>query len=471
MTTGGRRGVGADRISIEREPSHHAARVLLPAVVTLLAWGLNLVLGSAAIDLGPLGWIPTLLGLWTVIDAVASFADGADRRVVEVGQDGVWLPDTGYRPWTDFADIRLEPAALTTDVSHLALPRLVRPRRLGFVPRDPTITQTDPPAPRLARTARRVRDRVVAMTLRAKAPSAPLGVNEREIGRRQFERLIAAVGNEVPLGGLDDPALVNPGAAGLSSAQRRSATTATARGWTLPSLRSAIGIVAVAMLLVAVGIALTQVGPPTNEGDLFTFEPEPTDIFEEPLTPPPDSPEPPTVAPDDSQLPGETILETQSPDDFPPPTGTVQQVDLVGEVPLDAQTARLSVRVGSSEAPGPVDVTVYQLGYTEGDPEEIREVWVQLFASEGDWASDGDTGIVVTNSDLGDGFMVRLFGDPGDTGGFLAPTFAVDAGQPFRAWGQVRVSPDTLGGAELMISFFDGDTVVDVQSVPLEPID
>jgi hypothetical protein len=306
------------------------------------------------------------------------------------------------------------------------------------------------------------------MAFRARDPGAPIGVNEREIGRRQFERLIAAVGNEVPLGGLDNPVLVNPHASGPPPRQPAAVNAAASTtGLRLPSGRRALAIAGIGLLVLVAGMSILSTGPSIDEGDGITVEP--TEFVDEPVTPEPEVTEPPETLPAEGSLGPETTTPVA---DLPAPEGIIRQVYVRGDVPPAAETARLGVRAGLAEEPGPVDLTVYRLGYSEGAPAEIREIWDRLFASDGDWSSDGDVTVLVTNSDQGDGLMVRVVAEPGSSGGFTAPLFGANPGQPFGAWVELRVAPVTTGAATFVIDFFDATgTTVDEQVVALEPVD
>lgn len=75
-------------------------------------------------------------GLLLGSGSVAALRQGSDPRVIEIGDDGVWLRGMGPLPWSEIAEVRLE----TTRGVGGARAAVTAPfRRLGVVPRDPAI--------------------------------------------------------------------------------------------------------------------------------------------------------------------------------------------------------------------------------------------------------------------------------------------------------------------------------------------
>ncbi|MES1239723.1 MAG: hypothetical protein ABUL57_02550, partial [Chloroflexota bacterium] len=201
--------------------------------------------------------------------------------------------------------------------------------------------------------------------------------------------------------------------------------------------------------------------PPTADvGELFTDEPIDEPFTDEPidvLTAPPASAEEPTIP-----------VATADAEAIPEPAGEVQELEMTGIVPDGAQTARISIHVNGDEiCCAEADLTLYELGYLEDDPEGTTVAFTNLFASEGDWASTGDGGIVITGSDLDDALMLRVFAAEDESVGIDAPFFEVHGATTFHATLRLRVAPWSGGSSLALVRFFADGTEVGMTSMEL----
>jgi hypothetical protein len=78
-----------------------------------------------------------LIGFWffaivMFLGAVVYARRGSDRRLIEVGPDGIWLPEMGLLAWTEIREVRLETIRAVGEGD-----RVVLRRRLGVEPDDP----------------------------------------------------------------------------------------------------------------------------------------------------------------------------------------------------------------------------------------------------------------------------------------------------------------------------------------------
>ena len=127
-------GVGPDGRSWPREGrgSTVGAVVVIVLVSTVLAIG-------AAILEAPLATLGLgVFAAYTLLTFLASLPAALTPWIVQVGPDGIWLPELGYRRWTDFSSVRVETYASPRDgVGPNCRPRprrrlgLRAPRRCG----------------------------------------------------------------------------------------------------------------------------------------------------------------------------------------------------------------------------------------------------------------------------------------------------------------------------------------------------
>ncbi len=166
----------------------------------LLPVGAVLFLGMAVLLLfGALGVDPLtrligagmfgFFGVFMASGAVTLIERGTVGRVADVGPDGIWLPEMGRLPWSALAEVRLE---ILRGVGGNDATATVAYRRLGVVPRDPTIRPSGATtagwamAGAFVALVRRLDPRV---RLGIDDP-APFGAGEPELGRADFERLL-----------------------------------------------------------------------------------------------------------------------------------------------------------------------------------------------------------------------------------------------------------------------------------------
>ena len=104
-------GVGPDGRSWPREGrgSTVGAVVVIVLVSTVLAIG-------AAILEAPLATLGLgVFAAYTLLTFLASLPAALTPWIVQVGPDGIWLPELGYRRWTDFSSVRVETYASPRD--------------------------------------------------------------------------------------------------------------------------------------------------------------------------------------------------------------------------------------------------------------------------------------------------------------------------------------------------------------------
>jgi hypothetical protein len=77
-------------------------------------------------------------GLLMAAGAIAALRGARTRTAIAVGPDGIWLPQLGHLGWSDVAEVRLESFAGPAGGDDAA-PRTATYRRLGIVPKDPTL--------------------------------------------------------------------------------------------------------------------------------------------------------------------------------------------------------------------------------------------------------------------------------------------------------------------------------------------
>jgi hypothetical protein len=110
-----------------------------------------LFLGLAIAEPGslPLDFIVLFVGGLAVMLGgllTGTLRHGVRRIAIKVGPDGLWVPESGWLPWGEIEEVRLEilvNRAAASDPSQLS-------RRIGIVPRDRSLRARIPMAQRLA---------------------------------------------------------------------------------------------------------------------------------------------------------------------------------------------------------------------------------------------------------------------------------------------------------------------------------
>lgn len=187
-------------ITYERSATRQAAESGCGVIAAIAFLGMAVLAGSGILAPDPMirifgavgfGFFGLLLGS----GSIAALARGSDTRLLEIGSDGVWLPGMGRLPWSEVAEVRLE---TSRGVGGSRAPMTARIRRLGLVPRDPTIR------PDMASRVASLMTGGYYSMLRRLAPDlrvggeapAPFGVMEAEIPDR-FEELLTEVRRHV----------------------------------------------------------------------------------------------------------------------------------------------------------------------------------------------------------------------------------------------------------------------------------
>jgi hypothetical protein len=90
----------------------------------------------AARVMGPL--VFGFFGLLMAAGAPMSLRRGLRRAVLEVGPDGIWLPEMGRLAWVQIADVRVESVLGSAGEAGITTYR-----RLGIMPTDPQLTRRE----------------------------------------------------------------------------------------------------------------------------------------------------------------------------------------------------------------------------------------------------------------------------------------------------------------------------------------
>lgn len=99
--------------------------------------GVALLAGIGAIEVGGLiGRVAFVLGLGffgllMASGIPATFRRGTERAVLEVGPEGIWMPEMGFLRWSEVAEVRLERVRGSAGEGLADYPKI------GIVPRDP----------------------------------------------------------------------------------------------------------------------------------------------------------------------------------------------------------------------------------------------------------------------------------------------------------------------------------------------
>ncbi len=148
---------------------------------------------------------PLIFGFFGLLMALAAIVGARrllERRVLEVGPDGLWSPQVGRLAWTDVAEIRHEVYA--APASRRGGTLLVD--RLGIVPVD-SARLHQPTAERAVQLLSRAYTATVGRAGRSSTGASTLtrfGIRAAEIDA-PFDEVIARVGEFVPISGPVSP--------------------------------------------------------------------------------------------------------------------------------------------------------------------------------------------------------------------------------------------------------------------------
>ena len=137
-------------------------------------------------------------GLFMLVSAASALGRGTDPRVAEISPSGAWLPEMGFVPWKDLAEVRLERIRGVGGSDNASTRQY---RRVGFVPSDPKLraSRSTGAAWRMAALyLKLVRSIAPEVRLGGDDP-APFGVSETEISK-EFDRLLDEVRRHVTVG-------------------------------------------------------------------------------------------------------------------------------------------------------------------------------------------------------------------------------------------------------------------------------
>ena len=146
--------------------------------------------------------------------------------------------------------------------------------------------------------------------------------------------------------------------------------------------------------------------------------------------------------------------------------GARQMLVIEGVVPDGAKLGEVGVRINTEGAgPGPADLRIYQVAYTEAD-EPGNRVPDPDFGYLAQFDIDG---VDVVASDTGDGTMLRLTADPDGEINLGSERFTVNPGARFRFTVEAAVPEGSAGAGYAGVVFLAG-AELERHTVPLAPI-
>jgi hypothetical protein len=149
-----------------------------------------------------------------------------------------------------------------------------------------------------------------------------------------------------------------------------------------------------------------------------------------------------------------------------PLDGARQTLVIEGVVPDGAELGEVGIRINTEGAgPGPADLRIYQVGYTEAD-EPGNRVSDPDFGYLAQFDIDG---VDVVASDTGDGTMLRLTADPDEEINLGSERFPVNPGARYRFIVEAAVPEGSAGAGYAGIVFLAG-AELERHTVPLAPI-
>ncbi|MCU0506746.1 MAG: hypothetical protein MUE82_13480 [Chloroflexi bacterium] len=141
-----------------------------------------------------------------------------------------------------------------------------------------------------------------------------------------------------------------------------------------------------------------------------------------------------------------------------PRDGPYQVLEARGTVPKGMTRALIGIRTNTEGAgPGTADITVYEIGYTEG-AETTSRVQNGRFDG-GAWDHMGTASFTSAPSDRGAGSMLRAVATPTQWIMSNSAEFAVTPGAAYRLWLAVRVPEASIGSTVAGIIFLGADGV------------
>lgn len=196
-------GAGTGSVVFTRSMARQGAEIGCAGIggVLFLAAGLLGIAGVLGADLTTrlmAGGMFSFFGIFMLVSVASAMGRGADPRVAEISPSGAWLPEMGFLPWTEIAEVRLE-RIRGVGGSDSASTKLFR--RLGFVPLDPSkraSASTSAAWGMAALYMKLVKALQPGIRMGGDDP-APFGVTETEIPT-DFERLIETVGRHASIG-------------------------------------------------------------------------------------------------------------------------------------------------------------------------------------------------------------------------------------------------------------------------------
>jgi hypothetical protein len=136
-----------------------------------------------------------------------------------------------------------------------------------------------------------------------------------------------------------------------------------------------------------------------------------------------------------------------------PLDGARQMLVIEGVVPQDAELGEVGIRINTEGAgPGPADLRIYQVGYTESD-EPGNRVPDPDFGYLAQFDIDG---VDIVANDTGDGTMLRLTADPDGEINLGSDRFVVTPGARYRFVVEAAVPEGSAGAGYAGVVFLAG---------------
>ena len=174
----------------------------------------------------------------------------------------------------------------------------------------------------------------------------------------------------------------------------------------------------------------------------------------------------------DTTVDGRVVTVSGDPVPLAPVSVTAQPLDgarqvlvIEGVVPEGAELGEVAIRINTEGAgPGPADLRIYQVGYSEAD-EPANRVPEPDFGHLAQFEIDG---VDVVDSDNGDGTMLRLTADPDEAINLGSERFPVSPGARYRFFVEAAVPEGSAGAGYAGVVFLAGGEL-ERHTVPLAP--